>query len=127
MDLSQFKDPKLARGLIDSIGSLAPEQATLMEVCGTHTVAIARNGIRNLMPEGIRLASGPGCPVCVTSNRDIDTVITRRERDDRHVRRYDARARFDLELAERASRRPFDPNRVLPARRAQSCPGLPRS
>ena len=75
MDLSQFKDPKLARGLIDSIGSLAPEQATLMEVCGTHTVAIARNGIRNLMPEGIRLASGPGCPVCVTSNRDIDTVI----------------------------------------------------
>ena len=46
-----------------------------MEVCGTHTVAIARNGIRNLMPEGIRLASGPGCPVCVTSNRDIDTVI----------------------------------------------------
>ena len=46
-----------------------------MEVCGTHTVAIARNGIRNLMPEGIRLASGPGCPVCVTSNHDIDTVI----------------------------------------------------
>ena len=75
MDLSQFKDPKLARGLIDSIGSLAPEQATLMEVCGTPPVAIARNGIRNLMPEGIHLASGPGCPVCVTSNRDIDTVI----------------------------------------------------
>ena len=46
-----------------------------MEVCGTHTVAIARNGIRDLMPEGLRLASGPGCPVCVTCNRDIDTVI----------------------------------------------------
>ncbi|WP_139651290.1 hydrogenase formation protein HypD [Raoultibacter phocaeensis] len=75
MDLSQFKDPSLARGLIDSIKALAPEQATIMEVCGTHTVAIARNGIRALMPEGIRLASGPGCPVCVTSNRDIDTVI----------------------------------------------------
>lgn len=75
MDLSQFKNPELAHGLIDSIGTLAPEQATIMEVCGTHTVAIARNGIRNLMPEGIRLASGPGCPVCVTSNRDIDTVI----------------------------------------------------
>lgn len=75
MDLSQFKDPTLARGLIDSIKVLAPEQATIMEVCGTHTVAIARNGIRALMPEGIRLASGPGCPVCVTSNRDIDTVI----------------------------------------------------
>ena len=45
-----------------------------MEVCGT-TVAIARNGIRGLMPEGVRLASGPGCPVCVTSNHDIDKVI----------------------------------------------------
>ncbi|MEG0322798.1 MAG: hydrogenase formation protein HypD, partial [Raoultibacter sp.] len=75
MDLSLFKKPDLARGLVDSIKALAPEQATIMEVCGTHTVAIARNGIRGLMPEGIRLASGPGCPVCVTSNHDIDTVI----------------------------------------------------
>ena len=46
-----------------------------MEVCGTHTVAIARNGLRTMMPEGVKLASGPGCPVCVTSNKDIDTVI----------------------------------------------------
>lgn len=75
IDFSAFKDPKLARGLIETIHRLAPERATLMEVCGTHTVAIARNGIRDLMPEGLRLASGPGCPVCVTCNRDIDTVI----------------------------------------------------
>ena len=75
MDLKAFKDPQLAKGLISSIGALAPENAVLMEVCGTHTVAIARNGIRALMPEGIRLASGPGCPVCVTSNHDIDKVI----------------------------------------------------
>lgn len=74
-DLAAFKDPKLARGLIESIAAIAPEHATLMEVCGTHTVAIARNGIRDLMPEGMKLASGPGCPVCVTSNKDIDTVI----------------------------------------------------
>ena len=75
-ELAAFKDPQLARGLIESIQKLAPaEGATLMEVCGTHTVAIARNGIRALMPEGCRLASGPGCPVCVTSNKDIDTVI----------------------------------------------------
>ena len=73
--LRAFRDPALARGLIESIGKLAPAHATLMEVCGTHTVAIARNGIRDLMPEGVRLSSGPGCPVCVTSNRDIDTVI----------------------------------------------------
>ncbi len=75
-ELAAFKDPKLARGLIDSIAKLAPaHDVTLMEVCGTHTVAIARNGIRNLMPETVHLASGPGCPVCVTSNRDIDAVI----------------------------------------------------
>ncbi len=74
-ELKAFKDPVLARGLVESIEAWAPEQATLMEVCGTHTVAIARNGIRDLMPEGIRLASGPGCPVCVTSNHDIDKVI----------------------------------------------------
>lgn len=74
-ELVAFKDPALARGLVESIQKLAPEQATLMEVCGTHTVSIARNGIRDLMPEGIRLSSGPGCPVCVTSNRDIDMVI----------------------------------------------------
>ncbi|MBB3171698.1 hydrogenase formation protein HypD [Parvibacter caecicola] len=74
-ELKAFRDPALARGLVQVIGELAPESATLMEVCGTHTVAIARNGIRGLMPEGVRLASGPGCPVCVTSNHDIDKVI----------------------------------------------------
>lgn len=74
-ELNKFKDPELARGLIASIKKWAPEHATLMEVCGTHTVAIARNGLRGMMPEGTRLASGPGCPVCVTSNKDIDTVI----------------------------------------------------
>jgi len=46
----------------------------LMEVCGTHTVAIFRHGIRDLLPQEIQLLSGPGCPVCVTSVRDIDTV-----------------------------------------------------
>ena len=74
-ELKQFKDPQLARQLVETIHKLAPRHATLMEVCGTHTVAIARNGIRNLMPEGTKLSSGPGCPVCVTSNKDIDTVI----------------------------------------------------
>jgi hydrogenase expression/formation protein HypD len=47
----------------------------LMEVCGTHTVAIFRQGIRDLLPEGIKLLSGPGCPVCVTSIRDIETAM----------------------------------------------------
>lgn len=47
----------------------------LMEVCGTHTMAIARSGIKKLLPDNIELISGPGCPVCVTSQEDIDRVI----------------------------------------------------
>jgi hydrogenase expression/formation protein HypD len=46
-----------------------------MEVCGTHTVAVFRHGIRGLLPESIRLLSGPGCPVCVTSIKDVDTAV----------------------------------------------------
>ncbi|HMK44377.1 MAG TPA: hydrogenase formation protein HypD [Dissulfurispiraceae bacterium] len=46
-----------------------------MEVCGTHTVALFKHGIRSLLPEGLKLLSGPGCPVCVTSIRDVDIAI----------------------------------------------------
>jgi hydrogenase expression/formation protein HypD len=53
-----------------------------MEVCGTHTVAIFRNGIRGLLPPRLKLLSGPGCPVCVTSVRDIDIAIAIAERGD---------------------------------------------
>jgi hydrogenase expression/formation protein HypD len=47
----------------------------LMEVCGTHTVEIFRHGIRDVIPKNITLLSGPGCPVCVTSVRDVDAAI----------------------------------------------------
>jgi hydrogenase expression/formation protein HypD len=46
-----------------------------MEVCGTHTMAISRHGIRQAVPETLQLISGPGCPVCVTANADIDAFI----------------------------------------------------
>lgn len=46
-----------------------------MEVCGTHTMAISRYGLRQLIPENINLISGPGCPVCVTPISDIDWII----------------------------------------------------
>lgn len=48
---------------------------TIMEVCGTHTMAIARGGIRQLLPENVRLLSGPGCPVCVTPPEMIDVML----------------------------------------------------
>ncbi len=47
----------------------------LMEVCGTHTVAIFRHGIRDILPKDIVLLSGPGCPVCVTPIKDVDVAI----------------------------------------------------
>lgn len=46
-----------------------------MEVCGTHTMAIAASGMRRLFPKRLRMLSGPGCPVCVTSQGDIDRVL----------------------------------------------------
>ena len=64
--------------LVRAIGALAEKTGRplrLMEVCGTHTVAVFRHGIRDLLPEGISLLSGPGCPVCVTSSGDVDTAI----------------------------------------------------
>jgi len=75
MDLSGFRDPDIARGLIDAIHATKTGPVKLMEVCGTHTVAIAKNGLRAVMPEWVTLLSGPGCPVCVTANADIDTAI----------------------------------------------------
>ena len=47
----------------------------LMEVCGTHTAEINRNGIPGLLPPSIQLVSGPGCPVCVTVTEYIDRLI----------------------------------------------------
>ncbi|MCL2680437.1 MAG: hydrogenase formation protein HypD [Coriobacteriia bacterium] len=47
----------------------------IMEVCGTHTMAIAKWGLRAVLPDNITLVSGPGCPVCVTANVDIDAAI----------------------------------------------------
>jgi len=51
------------------------DKIKLMEVCGTHTMAIARSGIKKLLPSEIELISGPGCPVCVTAQTDIDRAI----------------------------------------------------
>ena len=47
----------------------------LMEICGTHTVAISRGGLRSLLPDGLRLISGPGCPVCVTEQSYVDAAV----------------------------------------------------
>lgn len=60
---------------LDEIRELVPERYTVMEVCGTHTVAIAKNALREILPHQIQLVSGPGCPVCVTDSSEIDRFL----------------------------------------------------
>ncbi len=51
-------------------------EVNLMEVCGTHTQAVARAGLKSLLPKNVHLTTGPGCPVCVTAQEDIDAIIS---------------------------------------------------
>jgi hydrogenase expression/formation protein HypD len=74
-DLESLRSPDLVRRLAEQLRARDAPAATLMEVCGTHTVAIARHGLRQALPDGVRLISGPGCPVCVTPQEDIDHFI----------------------------------------------------
>ena len=75
IELERFHAEPQARALIRRIHGLVDEPVSLMEVCGTHTVAISRFGLRSLMPENLQLLSGPGCPVCVTPLTEIDRAI----------------------------------------------------
>lgn len=73
--LDEYRDGELAASLIQRIKTAGKRDIRLMEVCGTHTVAIFRSGIRSMLPENISLLSGPGCPVCVTAQGEIDAFI----------------------------------------------------
>lgn len=70
-----FERDWTAEQVLAAIRELPIEKACLMEVCGTHTVSIARSGIKRMLPPNIQLLSGPGCPVCVTPTSDIDTIL----------------------------------------------------
>jgi hydrogenase expression/formation protein HypD len=70
-----FRDPQLARRLVAEIRAAPGEALQIMEFCGGHTHAIMRYGIRQALGERVRLMSGPGCPVCVTADADIDAAI----------------------------------------------------
>ena len=61
--------------ILERINALPRQNVRLMEVCGTHTMSIAKAGIKRLLPEGVRLLSGPGCPVCVTPPEVMDAVL----------------------------------------------------
>ncbi len=69
---------RLAKTVVDKLG----RPAVLMEVCGTHTTVIARSGVKSLLSQFVDLRSGPGCPVCVTDQTDVDRIIALSRRPD---------------------------------------------
>jgi hydrogenase expression/formation protein HypD len=73
IDIAEVTRQSLQR-LCAAAGRL-PRPVKFMEVCGTHTMSAFRSGMHSLMPENVTLLSGPGCPVCVTSQGDIDQLI----------------------------------------------------
>lgn len=75
INTAPYTDARIAARLADKIRRAVDAPVRLMEVCGTHTAAILRHGIVSLLPTEVRLISGPGCPVCVTSQGDLDSFI----------------------------------------------------
>ena len=73
--IDEYRDPELGKRLIERIHRHSNNSARLMEFCGGHTVSIFKHGIRQLLPKNIEMLSGPGCPVCVTANADLDKAI----------------------------------------------------
>ena len=68
--------------IISYLKSYDGSELKLMEICGTHTASIFKNGIRDLISPKIKLISGPGCPVCVTPSAYIDKCIEYAKKDD---------------------------------------------
>jgi hydrogenase expression/formation protein HypD len=73
--IDEFRDPALAHSLLARIRQRSTRPVRLMEFCGGHTHAVLRYGLRSLLPPTVDLRSGPGCPVCVTANSDLDRAI----------------------------------------------------
>ena len=73
--LDEFSDPDLARRLLDQIHAVTTRPWAMMEVCGGQTHSIIRHGIDQLLPEGVEMIHGPGCPVCVTPLETIDRAL----------------------------------------------------
>lgn len=73
--LDEFRDPELAERLLAEIRATVTREWAIMEVCGGQTHSIIRNGIDQLLPGGVELIHGPGCPVCVTPLEMIDRAL----------------------------------------------------
>ncbi|HSE71177.1 MAG TPA: hydrogenase formation protein HypD [Nocardioidaceae bacterium] len=73
--LDEFGDPALAGRLLDDIRATTKHPWAMMEVCGGQTHSIIRHGLDQLLPDGVELIHGPGCPVCVTPLEVIDKAL----------------------------------------------------
>lgn len=73
--IDEYRDVKLVQAITRQINENSKKQIKLMEVCGGHTIAIHKNGLNEFLPENITLLSGPGCPVCVSSQKFVDHAI----------------------------------------------------
>jgi hydrogenase expression/formation protein HypD len=67
--------------ILDALRALVDRDITLMHICGTHEAAIARAGLRSVLPRGLKIVMGPGCPVCITPQGEIDAALDLVERD----------------------------------------------
>ncbi|MBI4493908.1 MAG: hydrogenase formation protein HypD [Chloroflexi bacterium] len=74
----QFRDPHKARALLRTLERLCDEigrEVAVMHVCGSHEQAIARFGLRSVLPPRLHVIMGPGCPVCVTDEPEVDEAV----------------------------------------------------
>ncbi|MFC1763659.1 hydrogenase formation protein HypD [Planctomycetota bacterium] len=79
---------KQAQETIEAACTKVGRRIQVMEVCGTHTVSIFRSGVRSLLPVGLKLLSGPGCPVCVTDQGYMDLALALADREDVLIATY---------------------------------------
>ncbi len=80
--LDEFRDPKIAKKIVEEIHTATTKDWGIMEVCGGQTHSIMKHGIDQLIPKQIELVHGPGCPVCVTPLEKIDKALAIASRDD---------------------------------------------
>ena len=73
--IDEYRDKNIVRKIIEDIKRISKKEVSFMEVCGGHTMSVQKFGIPSLLPENIKLLSGPGCPVCVSSRNYIDQAI----------------------------------------------------
>jgi hydrogenase expression/formation protein HypD len=73
--LEEYRDPAVARALVERIHRTATRRWTLMEVCGGQTHTIVRQGLDELLGDAVEMIHGPGCPVCVTPLQQIDKAL----------------------------------------------------